>query len=105
MNLREEFRLDWLYVAAFAVMAMLAFGIVGIAPANAQQKVDPKYDRVTCWAWGGSGSSGQEQYLSCPTTVVEVVKTEVREVRVPVPVPGPVQRIEVPAPVVKPIRE
>jgi hypothetical protein len=53
----------------------------------------------TCWAWGGSNSASQGQFIKCPPqapTIVTVTKTEVREVRVPVPVPGPVQRIEVP---------
>ena len=55
----------------------------------------------TCWSWGGSSSASQGQFIKCPAvapTVITVVRTEVREVKVPFPVPGPVQRIEAPAP-------
>lgn len=92
--------LRWLAIG-FLVVILAAV----VSEAKAQQRVDPKYDRIACWNWGGSGSAGQGQYLSCPTTVVTVVETKVERVQIPgPPVPGPVriERVEVPAAVKAP---
>jgi hypothetical protein len=90
----------WQPVSPLNILIMFTIIMLMLLPALglAQQKVDERFDRVTCWNWGGSGSAGQGQYIACPPSIVTVVKTEVREVKVPVVVPGPVQRIEVPAP-------
>lgn len=89
--LKEQCRIDPLLVASFVVMAMLAFAVT---PSwGAEQKLDPKFDRETCWSWGGSSAS-QGQYTSCPANVVVVTETktvtEVKEVKVPVPIVAPV---------------
>lgn len=81
-----------------AIGVTIALLVLWPALGQTQQKVDEKFDRQTCWSWGGSGSSGQGQYLNCPPSIVRVTETKVERVNVPVPVPGPVQRIEVPAP-------
>ncbi len=62
-----------------------------------------------CWAWGGSNSSSQGQFIKCPQQppVVVQVPGPVREVKVPVPVPGPVrvERVEVPVQPAKKVRD
>ncbi len=94
----------------FAILAVIWLAMVALTgTAFGQTTVQSSSLQAgTCWYWGGSGSAGQGQFSNCqPVVVVTQVKTEVREVKVPVPVPGPtkVERVEVPAPPAKKVRD
>lgn len=96
-------RRNWQPVSPLNILLMVTVIVLfALSPlAGAQQKVDEKFDRVTCWNWGGSGGAGQGQYISCPVNIVRVTETRVERVQIPgPPVPGPVriERVEVPAP-------
>lgn len=66
------------------------------------------WSQETCWAWGGSNSASQGQFVKCPPQAPVVVQVpgpvQVREVKVPTPVvvPAPApQAAPAPAPKIR----
>ncbi len=84
---------------------LAAVGLIGFllcaGGAIAQQKVDPKFDKVQCHAWTGGVGAQSHSYAECnePAQQTQVVVLQ------PAPAPAPAQQLASPPVVPKPIRQ